>query len=422
MAVLAGVVAHVLLHLSEAAATSKHTRATIETKLQQLGAAVSSRLASARVTHVVLVRDPPNGTVTAARATEDLWQLFQKLDKAHVPPPPPEVLHSSVALTPLPSPRPRLLPGGNVWLAAGLLGGRLRGVAAVGAGMRFQPFQGSREKFLDTATKDQSVAALVVHAGLRIRCFSVLYPALLRASHAGAFAAWRCGSTCTAGKKRTPQMVPRRATEVELDINLFSSSQIMRDGMEPEGVLQLCHPGLTGGIKAGLLPFHDCFLPMCCIVCGATQWSCFTQAGRSAAVQQCNCHRWASARPRRRRHQRGDSHLQVRTWHHPGHGRRRRAQHCALSSGSSAWWRVGDRRRPSASGAAQSRAVQSRSHSGCQTALRRPSSRADGRAERRWLRSRMAFSQRPARWQVQAQRGARFATALCSKTPRRQAA
>jgi len=86
MNVLSGVVTHVLLHLSEAAATSKHTRATIETKLQQLGAAVSSRLASARVTHVVLVRDPPNGMVTAARATEELWQMFQKLDKVDGPP------------------------------------------------------------------------------------------------------------------------------------------------------------------------------------------------------------------------------------------------------------------------------------------------------------------------------------------------
>ncbi len=32
-------------------------------------------------------------------------------------------------------------------------------------------------------------------------------------------------------------MVPRRANEVELDINLFSSSQIMRDGAEPEGAV-----------------------------------------------------------------------------------------------------------------------------------------------------------------------------------------
>ena len=79
MGILSGVVAHVL---TEAAATSKHTRATIETKLQELGAAVSPRLASARVTHVVLVRTPSNGSVTAARATEELWQLFQKLDKA----------------------------------------------------------------------------------------------------------------------------------------------------------------------------------------------------------------------------------------------------------------------------------------------------------------------------------------------------
>ena len=79
MGVLSGVVAHVL---TEAAASSRHTRATIETKLQELGAVVSLRLASARVTHVVLVRTPPNGSVTAARATEELWQLFQKVDKA----------------------------------------------------------------------------------------------------------------------------------------------------------------------------------------------------------------------------------------------------------------------------------------------------------------------------------------------------
>ena len=50
--------------------------------------------------------------------------------------------------------------------------------------------------------------------------------------------AWReltWGVVSASGKKRTPQMVPRRADEVELDINLFSSSQLIRDGIEPEG-------------------------------------------------------------------------------------------------------------------------------------------------------------------------------------------
>ena len=66
-------------------------------------------------------------------------------------------------------------------------------------------------------------------------------------------AAWRTKTVGTAGKKRTPQMVPRRATEVELDINLFSSSQVMRDGAEPEGIRQPCHPDLTASSKAGML-------------------------------------------------------------------------------------------------------------------------------------------------------------------------
>ena len=141
MSILSGVVAHVLLHLSEAAATSKHTRATIEAKLQQLGAAVSSRLAAARVTHIVLVRDPPNGAVTAARATEELWQLFQKLDKVLLPPS-PGTHQTEAVVTTLPTARVCLVSIRNVWPAAGLLGGRPCGVAALGAGMRFQQIKG----------------------------------------------------------------------------------------------------------------------------------------------------------------------------------------------------------------------------------------------------------------------------------------
>ncbi len=55
-------------------------------------------------------------------------------------------------------------------------------------------------------------------------------------------------------------MVPRRANEVELDINLFSSSQIMRDGAEPEGAWPLREPALATSIVAGMLPFPDAAL------------------------------------------------------------------------------------------------------------------------------------------------------------------
>ena len=98
MGVLDGVVAYV--HLTEVAANSKHTRTTVERKLLELGATTSSRLA-ARVTHVAVVR-PSKATATAAEATAELWQLFQKADKAR----------SCSNLRSLPPPRPARVSDG----------------------------------------------------------------------------------------------------------------------------------------------------------------------------------------------------------------------------------------------------------------------------------------------------------------------
>ena len=71
-------------------------------------------------------------------------------------------------------------------------------------------------------------------------------------------------------------MVPRRANEVELDINLFSSSQVMRDGAEPEGAWLLRNPGLATGISAAMLPFPDAALAKTCSSGASTQQSWFT--------------------------------------------------------------------------------------------------------------------------------------------------
>ena len=239
MGILSGVVAYV--HLTEVAANSKHTKCTVERKLLELGAATSARLA-ARVTHIVVVSS--KATATAAEATAELWQLFQKADKARRFPPSPasrsaRVSHEVTSSPSLINTCHTLLAPHGVFLITCMRSHRrfarqstwyLRcgcmRVIRVHAGWQRASSQCGAPSSVSCGSRQPHQDQGQVRSG-----FSVL--------HALRWGTCRCKTVgCAAsGQKRTPQLVPRRAVEVELDINLFSSSQLIRDGAETEGQL-----------------------------------------------------------------------------------------------------------------------------------------------------------------------------------------
>ena len=107
---------------------------------------------------------------------------------------------------------------------------------------------------------------------------------------------------------------------MELDINLFSSSQIMRDGGQPEGEAAAPASWAVRQKKAGDQPgnaLSSLSVHRCTFISSAMG----VQEGRSATVLQCNCQRLASGKQRPSRQQRGDSRCQAGSWSRPRQAR-----------------------------------------------------------------------------------------------------